>query len=215
MHFQAHLRVKYATTTTKKYKSSNIQCFFIPVKRSNTLVPLIFAPPLPGPNCWRWWDAWSEKPLAPNCTKKHSETVLISSPYSSPPSKRSKPTLVITAGQKGGLLIISPLSVLHAQILDVSLCWGAALADLVPLITLTSQYVQTPRKCVLLNGFRSCKLATPLEESRQPHSEREASGGREGGRTFLSHTHATWPSALAAWITRMENNHNHNADKIL
>lgn len=65
------------------------------------------------------------------------------------------------------------------------------MADLVPLITLTSQYVQTPRKCVPLNGFRSCKLATPLEESRQPHSEWEASGGREGGKEDVSqpHTH--------------------------
>lgn len=46
-------------------------------------------------------------------------------PIHHPTSERSKPTLVITAGQKGSLLIISPLYVLLAQILDVSLCWGA------------------------------------------------------------------------------------------
>ena len=55
------------------------------------------------------------------------------------------------------------------------------MGDLALLITLTPQYVQMPRKCVGVNGLHSCKLATPLEESRQPHSEQEAPAG---GRIF-------------------------------
>lgn len=101
------------------------------VSCSISLALLIFAPPSLGPNCWRDEQLDVKSLLRPprhmkkKKKREKSETVLISSPIHHPTSERSKPTLVITAGQKGSLLIISPLYVLLAQILDVSLCWGA------------------------------------------------------------------------------------------
>lgn len=127
----------------------------------------------------------------------HLKTVKQSSslpPFISLTSKRSKPACVITAGLKEGLLIISPLSLLQPEVLDVSKCWGARTGDSVLLIALFLQYVQTPRKCVALNGGDpSCKVATP---SNRPSPKEGHGRGRDSHRKPC-------PSVWPAWIIRM------------
>lgn len=150
------------------------------------------------------WKASFHPPHHPKTVKQSSSLRL----FITPTSKRSKPTLVITALQKEGLLIISPLSLLHPQILDVSLLrsrdgWFGA-----------THYTHFT---ICSNAQKMCltEWGSLLQTHHRLWRKQATSfwtGGAGRRADILSHNPAL---STACMNINTENNHNHNADKIL
>lgn len=121
--------------------------------------------------------------------------------FIAPTSKRSKPVRVITAALNEGLLIISPLSLLQPQILDVSVLRsqdGWFCATHCTLSTICS------------NAQKMCRAEWrgPLLQTRHPSGRKQAASTLRRGRAEeaplgMIFSPRTWHSAWPAWIIRM------------